>query len=544
MAVDDMAGGPVRPRPGWALAPAAVVLIGAGATLGTAFTGPGSAGVEVGAFGAAATVLLALAVAIVGSTRAANGRLRRALTAQEADSVRLVDEIIPGMIKRLRDGTSAETAVAEATSGASPADRRVLRLVADEVARVERTRAAAMAACANAAGRVQALTTSMLADLREMEDRLSEEVLPDLLKLDHNTAQAGRLADSIAVLTGARSGRRWTKPITMESVLRGALGRIGAYQRIRLHSTSTAAIVGHAAEGVMHALAELMDNATNFSPPSEEVHVYVETVQAGIVVTIEDGGLVMGPAALERARMAVSTGVLDLTALSGTRLGLAVVGALARKHGLTVSFRPSSRGGTGAVVMIPQRLVTEPVSGAPVAAGPPPLATGPAPAVAGSPSASVPARGKSPAAPASAPAPGGTDAGSATAAGLPPELPKRRRGETLASAPKSFSSGSPRQPAGTMPRDAGARFGAFRQAVRGVAAARPVSGQPAPDQLAPETPETPETPEVSEVPEVPEVPETAGQPAAAGAVPGPATPEASAAATEERASPTGSSTSR
>ncbi|QTR06504.1 ATP-binding protein, partial [Saccharothrix algeriensis] len=235
-----------------------------------------------------------------------------------------------------------------------------MRTLAEEVGRGERARAAAMAACGNAAGRMQALATTMLADLREMEERHGEEVLGDLLELDHSTAQAGRLADSIAVLTGSRSGRRWTKPIVMESILRGAVGRVSAYQRVRTHSASSAAIVGYAAEGVMHALAELIDNACGFSPPSEQVHVYVEEVQAGVVVTIEDGGLVMGDLALRRAERTVAGGALDLTELSGTRLGLAVVGRLARKHGLTVSFRPSSRGGTGVVVMIPRALVTEP----------------------------------------------------------------------------------------------------------------------------------------------------------------------------------------
>jgi hypothetical protein len=200
----------------------------------------------------------------------------------------------------------------------------------------------------------------MLADLREMEHRHGEEVLGDLLHIDHSTAQAGRLADSIAVLTGARTGRRWTRPIAMESVLRGAMGRISAYQRIRLHSTSTVAVAAHAAEGVMHALAELMDNATTFSPPTSEVHVYVEEVSTGVVVTVEDGGLVMSDDALVRARKAVSAEPLDLTTLSGTRLGLAVVGCIARKHGLQVSFRPSSRGGTGVVMMIPLSIVTQP----------------------------------------------------------------------------------------------------------------------------------------------------------------------------------------
>src|SRR6185312_13151456 len=97
----------------------------------------------------------------------------------------------------------------------------------------------AMAVGANAAGRMQALATGMLADLRQMEHRHSDPaVLHDLLHLDHRTAQAGRLADSIAVLTGARSGRRWAKPIRMESILRGAMGRVAGYRRVRLRAVA------------------------------------------------------------------------------------------------------------------------------------------------------------------------------------------------------------------------------------------------------------------------------------------------------------------
>ncbi|CAM5527816.1 histidine kinase OS=Streptomyces alboniger OX=132473 GN=CP975_15415 PE=4 SV=1 [Streptomyces alboniger] len=238
----------------------------------------------------------------------------------------------------------------------------------------ESERAAALAASANAAGRMQALATGMLADLREMEGRhADEDVLTDLLHLDHRTAQAGRIADSVAVLTGARSGRRWARPIVMESILRGAMGRIGGYQRVRVHSASEAAVAGHAAEGVMHALAELLDNAANFSPPTSEVHVYIEEVAAGVIISVEDSGLVMGPVQQRRAEQAVSGGTKGLGGLSGTRLGLAVVGRLARKHGLTVSFRPSARGGTGVLLLIPQELLTLPsrTAQAPVAAAVP-----------------------------------------------------------------------------------------------------------------------------------------------------------------------------
>ncbi|MER8235098.1 ATP-binding protein [Streptomyces sp. NPDC094049] len=362
--------------------------------------------------------------------------------------------------------------------------------------RAESGRSAAMAASANAAGRMQALATSMLADLREMEHRhADEDVLTDLLHLDHRTAQAGRLADSVAVLTGARSGRRWARPIVMESILRGAMGRISGYQRVRLHSSSDAAVAGHAAEGVMHALAELMDNAANFSPPNAEVHVYVEEVPAGVMIAVEDSGLVMSDVQLRRAESAVGAVTQDLAGLSGTRLGLAVVGRLARKHGLTVSFRPSARGGTGALLMLPQELISRASAEsrtAPEAAGNPAVtpepqgsrAPGTTPETAGgqAPSGTAP----HPAAPAvRIPAPrtepGSTPDTPAESTGEHPRfgesgLPQRRRGRALAAAHPEGPDAAAKPRGAAAPRTGAAagaatRFGSFRQAVR--AAAQP-----------------------------------------------------------------------
>ncbi|MFD3806832.1 sensor histidine kinase [Streptomyces sp. NPDC058619] len=384
----------------------------------------------------------------------------------------------------------------------------------NELRRAESGRAAAMAAAANAAGRMQALATGMLADLRDMEHRhADEDVLGDLLHLDHRTAQAGRLADSIAVLTGARSGRRWAKPIVMESILRGAMGRIGGYQRVRLHSTSDAAVAGHAAEGVMHALAELLDNAANFSPPTAEVHVYVEEVPAGIIITVEDSGLVMSEVQLRRAQQAVTAESLDLAGLSGTRLGLAVVGRLARKHGLTVSFRPSARGGTGALMMLPQELISRtpseaesgPEADAARAAALPAGRTVPAALTAGAPAAEPEAVHETPAEPATAERAGvrtraAEDGAPAGSPGEAPQagdnsLPQRKRGRTLAAAHPEGpdAAGAAARTSGTAsgaPTGASrsaARFGSFRQAVRGAgAAAEPLA--------APEHPAAPEPP--------------------------------------------------
>ncbi|MEU1421949.1 ATP-binding protein [Kitasatospora sp. NPDC005751] len=413
-------------------------------------------------------------------------RVRTELEAERAERAaldRLAGSVLPEVVKKLRDGASVDSALA--THRTHP-QYALLRALAEEIGRGERLRAAALAVCATAAGRVQALATSMHAELREMQHRHDEEVLGDLLRLDHSTAQAGRMADSIAVLTGARSGRRWAKPIAVESVLRGALGRIGAYQRVRLHNASTAAVAGFAAEGVMHALAELLDNATNFSAPPAEVHVYVEEVPAGLAVTVEDSGLGLSESWLRRAERAVSAEPLDLTTLTaGTRLGLAVVGALARKYGLQISFRPSARGGTGVVMLIPQQLVTH-AAPAPAPVPAPARATAPAPSrlalTPAGPPALLPARPA--AAPSSAPATSSAPAPSSGA--VPVEvadsgLPQRRRGQTLAAT--GTTTAAPAPAAKSVRADAvsaAARFGAFRRAAQQAGNGSAPAATPAP----------------------------------------------------------------
>ncbi|MFD0021087.1 sensor histidine kinase [Streptomyces sp. NPDC058382] len=473
---------------------------------------PDSARTAVAWGSGAAAVLLSVAVATAVHARATVRRLRERQAAESsrftAETSRMVSasayeaQQFTAETARMKSAAAAERAriAAEAAAAAERLTAENAKLRA-RASRSETQRSAAVAACANAAGRMQALATSMLADLREMENRhSSEEVLGDLLHLDHRTAQAGRLADSIAVLTGARSGRRWAKPIVMESILRGAMGRISGYQRIRLHSTSDVAVAGHAAEGVMHALAELLDNAANFSPPTAEVHVYVEEVPAGIVLTVEDSGLVMSDVQLRRAERAVSAVDQDLAGLSGTRLGLAVVGRLARKHGLTISFRPSARGGTGALMMLPQEIITRTPLPTPQPATPPVSAPSEPEPVHASGADRSDGTGRSDGTDGSRtqetrrPEPGavsepgaesapGSESASETTGGLPrfgeSGLPKRSRGRTLAAAESRARAATADADAdaeaadGTNPRTRtsdpkaqAARFSSFRQAVR------------------------------------------------------------------------------
>ncbi|MFG1947687.1 sensor histidine kinase [Nonomuraea sp. NPDC048826] len=381
-------------------------------------------------------------------------------SATEAEIITLTRDTLPELVKQIQmERKPVTAALSEVRQPVHAPLRDLLAETARQLAEGDRRGAAVMAACAGAAARVQAQATSLLALLRDLEEQYGdqEEVFSDLLDLDHRVSQLGRLADNIALLSGGRSGRRWTRPIVMESVLRGAMGRISAYQRVRVHSTSTVAVVGYAAEGVMHALAELMDNAATFSAHGTEVHVYVDEEDAGMVITIEDSGLGMRPRERQHAAKLVSE-PLDLRTLSGTRLGLAVVGRLVDKYGLTVSFRPSARGGTGVVMLIPRVLITQPRTASESPAeierqSPPALEAATVTAA-----VTVPAQ--------------------TTPADEEPEeqsLPRRRRGQTLAEAARSRPATAVK-PAARDGREAAARFAAFRQAGGRGRPADPASG--------------------------------------------------------------------
>ncbi|WP_308267492.1 sensor histidine kinase [Yinghuangia soli] len=291
------------------------------------------------------------------------------LAAQEAELHRLTGELLPKAIYRLQHGDGVEEVLqgVDVGPGVSPefaaAQRSVLRSVAEAVEAEEGLRDSAQRAFVNIARRVQAIVHQQATDLREMEDRHGNrpDVFGDLLKIDHGTALIGRLADSIAVLGGARPGRQWQNNVALYSVLRGAVSRITDYPRVEILAVTEVAVLGASVEPLIHALAELLDNATRYSPPKTKVRVTASEVQSGVAVEIEDGGIGLAEEArrrVERLLEEASAG-LDLADLGESpRLGLAVVGRLSQAHGFKVSLRPSAYGGVRAVLVIPKELIT------------------------------------------------------------------------------------------------------------------------------------------------------------------------------------------
>ncbi|CAN3978020.1 Putative sensor-like histidine kinase [Kitasatospora purpeofusca] len=298
------------------------------------------------------------------------GELIRRLTRQETEYIRLAKSVLPAAMTRLTRGEGLEDlvhayALQDVTVGAEfrSAQQTLLRAVLETVENEEALRESARRSFVNIARRVQAIVHRQAAELRVMEHRHGNDpaVFDDLLLVDHGNALIGRLADSIAVLGGARPGRQWNRAVPLYSVLRGGMSRILDFQRVELHPVSDVAVIGPAVEPLIHAVAELLDNATRYSPPHTSVHLTAVEVQTGIAIEIEDGGLSLseeGRARAERMLLEAQAGI-DLNELGETpRLGLAVVGRLSRAYGFQVSLRPSAYGGVRAVLVVPQELIT------------------------------------------------------------------------------------------------------------------------------------------------------------------------------------------
>ncbi|MFD7454307.1 sensor histidine kinase [Kitasatospora sp. NPDC059827] len=216
------------------------------------------------------------------------------------------------------------------------------------------------------ARRILVMAHDQQALLDEMERTHDDPALLEgLLKADHAAAQQARLAQTLAVLCGARAGRHWPEPVSLEDVVRGAQSRILPFQRVVVRSRIETAVVGAAAEALIHAIAELLDNATRYSPPSTQVFVTLMPVHNGAVIEIDDGGVGMPEQAVAKAAAALAGGSsLEVSRLGEVpQLGLAAVGRLAESYGfrVTLSSAPSPYGGVRVVLLLPNALLTEPL---------------------------------------------------------------------------------------------------------------------------------------------------------------------------------------
>ncbi|MER7458457.1 nitrate- and nitrite sensing domain-containing protein [Micromonospora sp. NPDC126480] len=211
----------------------------------------------------------------------------------------------------------------------------------------------------NIARRSQGLVHRQLALLDRMERHTEDpDELAELFRVDHLATRLRRHAEDLVILAGAAPGRGWRNPVAMVDLIRGAISEVEAYERIDIGGVHPAGAVGRAVGDLIHLLAELIENATAFSPPDTRVRVTGERVANGYALTVTDRGLGMSAEALEDANARLATSP-EFDPTRTARLGLFVVARLAARHGVRVRLRPAEDTGLTAVVLVPNDLVTE-----------------------------------------------------------------------------------------------------------------------------------------------------------------------------------------
>ncbi|MDA0567549.1 nitrate- and nitrite sensing domain-containing protein [Streptomonospora sp. S1-112] len=320
-------------------------------------------------WGAAGSVLtlLAGAAAIVAASRSSH-RLTARLRALRTEALSLSDTRLPAIVDSARAGRRVD--LDAELPRLSYGDDEIGQ-VADAFTTAQRTAVGAAvkeAEIRKGANRVflgiayrnQTLVQRQLSILDEIEsDEEDPRALRRLFRLDHLATRARRYADNLIILSGAGSARRWRDPMPVADVLRAAITETEDYERVRLTSAPRARLRGAAVADVVHLVAELVENATQFSPKTCSVDVNCGRVSGGVAVDVEDRGLGMTEDAYAEAnRILADPPEFDVMALpEEPRLGLFVVARLAARHGVVVRLRPSPYGGTCATAVVPEHLL-------------------------------------------------------------------------------------------------------------------------------------------------------------------------------------------
>ncbi|GAB3719535.1 sensor histidine kinase [Nocardiopsis nanhaiensis] len=409
------------------------------------------------------------------------GRLRAALAERDRVARAVTDEVLPLVARRVREGASPATLMAEFEEQGlvDPATRPLAESVTRSLWKGHRQRARLLGVVKGCADRARAGVSQLRAEVRERSQPYwesldatgaSERVRDDFMVVEAGLSRLEMLIQRLLTVAEAdRIGRNWTQPLRVERVVRAAVGSVPEFARVQVHAPTAPVVVeGRAVNAIIQVLAELVDNATSFSAPSEAVVVHFESTALRLGVHIDDSGLAMEEDQLAEVRRRMDPErPPDITELSANQLGLLVVRRAADPLGIRVDVGPSPRGGTRATVWIPRNGLLRTDEAALAGAGPAPVAAAPATSpVTSTPAGSPVSSAAAPSATASGPAGSGTGAAPAAYDGpeaapetpaepteRPRHLPRRRRGATLpenAGPPKTVE--PPRDPSATSHR--------------------------------------------------------------------------------------------
>jgi signal transduction histidine kinase len=213
----------------------------------------------------------------------------------------------------------------------------------------------------NLARRNQSLLDRQLALISELEQQENKpEALSDLFQLDHLATRIRRNAESLLVLSGDEPPRLWGRPVPLSEVVRAAAAEVEDYPRVEVLVSDYLEVSGRVVADLSHLLAELIENATMFSPPNSGVRVRTHLVPGEgrtFLLSIEDTGIGLSDEHMQAANELLANPP-DLDPRRST-LGFHVVARLALRLGLRVNLAHTPGGGVTALVTLPSDVVSE-----------------------------------------------------------------------------------------------------------------------------------------------------------------------------------------
>ncbi len=328
---------------------------------------------------AAAALFAALLSALVGLLLARSLSRRLSDIAEQARHI--ATEQLPEVLKGLRHPT------AEAVTGALPTVRTnindELGVMADAFNNVLHTSVrtslehshqrsqTVTAMLVNLGRRNQSLIDRQLKIMDRLEAKEEDpDVLEALYEVDHLVTRMRRNAENLLVLSGQKQARTWSKPVSLYDVLRSAAAEVSDLNRVVIADVPQALTMsGPFAVDACHLLAELVENATRYSPKTSLVTLNTSVDSDSVIVSIFDSGVGMNEAELADANTRLANPP-EIDELVADRVGFQVVGRLARKVGTVITLSQNQNGGTIADVAMPLSMFID-------ANGTPQVGTGP-----------------------------------------------------------------------------------------------------------------------------------------------------------------------
>ncbi|MGW0702728.1 nitrate- and nitrite sensing domain-containing protein, partial [Streptomyces sp. NPDC002867] len=212
--------------------------------------------------------------------------------------------------------------------------------------------------------RTLGLVERQLGVIENLEEREQDpERLATLFKLDHMATVMRRHSENLLVLAGAEHGQGHVGPVPLVDVLRAAVSEIERYDRVVIQSLPPhAQVAGFAADDLSHLVAELLENATSFSPPDAQVEMSGWLLESGeVMLSVQDAGIGMTEARIEElnARLKNPETYESDTGRETEGLGLRVAALLAARHRVRIQLREHKQGGITAVVVVPAALLPD-----------------------------------------------------------------------------------------------------------------------------------------------------------------------------------------